>query len=310
MKKILVWLLVIMMGLSLLGCDIGTVIDGEVPVYDDGFIPDHFVDAGDPGIEDMPEITPAVAYWLERLPGEYAGNYFEQNELVRFTLNADKTCTIDGKNYTWDFQKKHNGEYICSDESAIMDVYDGNTAVYELSISVSPLGFFGLSVRNNNNSTDGIFYNTNEIVVVEFTLDNWLDYMEYVEYVTIYRDDSGKVDTVDISGVYQPKEEYGIFVPSYAPDVRIDYTPQVVRQKITFDPETETYEWGEVTEHLGPNSPMTDRMIDYSVYGRLDCYGFSFSQPRIEEFPEDEVAREVDVQMNSISGFVFLYPGN
>ena len=310
MKKILVWLLVLTMALSLLGCGRESVEIEDEPYYGDEFIPIPSIDPVVPDIENEIEITPEVEYWTERLSGEYIGCYFEVEELERLVLNADKTCTVGGKNYTWEFRKHATDpKYLCSEDSALLDVYDGDTVVYEMYTSVSPIGFFSLTVDNLTDSTpSGLFYNTNEFDVVELTTDNWLDYFEYAEYVRPFRDDSGEVHTLDTHSVYQVKEAYSYATIGYFPDVRIDYTFYQVQQKYTADPETCTYEWGEVISRDGPREGYMDEMDRLFVEDLLDCYGFSFDSPDIEKFPEGKVSRETDCQMNNISGVIALYP--
>lgn len=310
MKKILVWLLVLTMALSLLGCGKEPVEIEDEPFYGDEFIPIPSIDPVVPDIEDEFEITPEVAYWTERIAGEYIGCYFEVGELERIVMNADKTCTVGGKNYTWEFRKHATDpKYICSEDSALLDVYDGDTVVYEMNTSVSPIGFFSLTVDNLTDSTpSGLFYNTNEFDVVELTTDNWLDYFEYAEYIRPYRNDSGEVHTLNIHSVYQVKEAYSYATTGYFPDVRIDYTFYQVQQKYTADPETCTYEWGEVISRDGPREGYMDEMDRLFVEDLLDCYGFSFVSPDIEKFPEGKVWRETDCQMNNISGVIALYP--
>ena len=75
MKKILVWLLVLTMALSLLGCGRESVEIEDEPYYGDEFIPIPSVDPVVPNIENEIEITPEVAYWTERIAGEYIGCY-------------------------------------------------------------------------------------------------------------------------------------------------------------------------------------------------------------------------------------------
>lgn len=310
MKKILVWLLVLTMALSLLGCGKEPVEIEDEPYYGDEFIPIPSIDPVVPDIENEIEIAPEVAYWTERIAGEYIGCYFEVGELERIVMNADKTCTVGGKNYTWEFRKHATDpKYICSEDSALLDVYDGDTVVYEMNTSVSPIGFFSLTVENPTHSTpSGLFFNTNEFDVVELTTDNWLDYFEYAEYVRPFRDDSGEVHTLNIHSVYQVKEAYSYATTGYFPDVCIDYTFYQVQQKYTADPVTCTYEWGEVISRDGPREGYMDEMDRLFVEDLLDCYGFNFVSTDIEKFPEGKVSRETDCQMNNISGVIALYP--
>lgn len=310
MKKILVWLLVLTMALSLLGCGKESVEIEDEPFYGDEFIPIPSIDPVVPDIEDEFEITPEVAYWTERIAGEYIGCYEDVEELERLVLNADKTCTVGGKNYTWEFRKHATDpKYLCDEDGALLDVYDGDTVVYEMYTSVSPIGFFSLSVDNITDSAyGGLFYNTNEFDVVELTTDNWLDYFEYAEFVRPYRNDSGEVHTLDIHSIYRPKKEYSYATIGYFPHVRIDYTFYQVQQKYTADPETCTYEWGEVLSSEGPRQGGLDEMYMLSVERDWDSYGISFSSARIEKFPEGKVSRETDCQMNNISGVIALYP--
>lgn len=310
MKKILVWLLVLTMALSLLGCGKEPVEIEDEPYYGDEFIPIPSIDPVVPDIENEIEIAPEVAYWTERIAGEYIGCYFEVGELERLVLNTDKTCTVGGKNYTWEFRKHATKpKYLCDEEGASLDVYDGDTVVYEMYTSVSPIGFFSLTVDNLTDATpSGLFYNTNEFDVVELTTDNWLDYFEYVEYVKPYRNDSGEVDVLDIHSIYRPKKEYIYTTIGYFPNVRIDYTYYQAQQKYTVDRETCTYEWGEVISKDGPRKGWMEEMDLLSVERDWDSYGIRLSSARIEKFPEDKVSREIDFQMNSISGVIALYP--
>ena len=325
MKKFIALLLMAALCLSLVSCSIGRP---TTSVEDDGVI-DVEIDDGEIGGGDIIvseedetssvieyEMTPAMEFWLERLPGEYVG--FPENEgdeLQDVVINADRTCTFDGKEYTWDFLIGTNGLPTCDETDVIVAILDGNTTVHAFSASLHPMGFIsgGICIPNEFGGIidhlSGSYLNTAGLTVVELTLDNWQDYFEYVEEFSVRYHSSGEVDSASVDPHYQLKEEYGTPI-FYYNDITFELIGKPVRQAITIDLENETYEWGDVLETYDPDEPITGEMEalfdfydDHFLY-----YGYSLpGRADAENFPNDEVLWK-HFEVTDIQGTLYCVP--
>ena len=345
MKKIIALLLVVLMCLSLVGCNAGTAkyakymgiinalekkdyegaMEEIYQMYLEDGGEDNTSDAdvsskpGDTSSEDETssvveaEITPEVEMWLERAPGEYMGYNYDEEAPENFVLNADKTCTIWGGDYTWDFQKNWDGsEYYCYDTYTYVYVFDGETKVYEISLNLQEEDYitaylYTVDEEGYTDSTDGYFFNMADLQVIELTIDNWQDYFEYVEDGEVTYDSFGDPDGAQIDTYYLLKEEYG-YVLTNLSSVAIEYVEQNVRQMITIDVEELTYEWGEVTYTYDPSDPYVTEMYSQYLSDETYRYGTNVSYTYIDEFPEDEVYQDINFEMTRLQGTIYCVP--
>lgn len=336
MKKTIALLLAVMMCLSLVACNAGnskyakymTIInaleakdyEGAVEEIYQMYLEDEGIteegegtaDGEDESSEIVTAITPEVEFWRERVPGEYIGYWHDEDvELAEITLNADGTCTVNGNAYTWDFEKSWDGSvYYCYETNANVMIYDGDTLVYQLYPSLQEQGYVSASLNavdeeGNINWTDGRYYNSNDLMFIELTVDNWLDYFEEVEYAEMRRNSFDEITDIYIEKCYLLKEEYGYVITDLS-DVAIEYTYQAARKAITVDLESETYVWGEVTRTYDPYTT-TSEMNGRWMYEE-SCYGFCFTSNYVDEFPEDEIDTVISLEMNRLKGTIYCVP--
>lgn len=322
MKKIIAILLMITLCLGLAGCstngdstevkelhgefDIDYIVDEEI-IHNE-----EEVEVSNSAIEY--EMTPAMEFWLEHIPGEYIGFHErEDDELYEITMNADGTCTFDDNEYTWDFLIGTNGAPTCDEDGVVVSILDDNTTVFAFSIGLAPCGFIDARICIPNefggiiDSLSGIYLNTTGLDVIELTSDNWQDYFEYVEDFRIQYRSSDYV-TAEVAPRYQLKEEYGFPIHYYS-DLTIEYIGQGVRQKITVDLENETYEWGDVTETFVSDEPAEDEIYPmFDDNNNLIYYGYSlYTSAVIENFPEEEVLWK-HFEITGIYGTLYCVP--
>lgn len=255
--------------------------------------------------------TPEVEMWQERAVGEYkAYSYDENKPLQNILLNADGTCTVEGKNYTWDFEK-YNGAYRCEADYAHISIMEGDKKIYNFSVYLREEDYVSgdLGVCQEDGSTAyvrGVYYNLNDLMVVELTLDNWQEYFEVVETVDVYKNSFDEITEMSIRKYYLLKEEYG-YVNTYFTKVAIEHTSQQVRQMITVDPENQTYTWGEVTHTYDPSSPITSSMCNLYINDK-NYFGTQISETYVSTFPESETYQYINYGMTRLKGELYCVP--
>lgn len=303
MKKILALLMTLALCLGLAGCNSND--DDGTPVWvEDGEDMDMGGDVEktnpvkDPGNKEEPDS------WAARIPGEYMAMriYMGLEIPENFVLNADKTCSIWGGNYTWKIQE--------SDENrATVEVFDGKNLVHVIYFDRTEKNYSEVYIGTvvdeygNDDINKNVFINMSEVCVIQLTPENWQNYFEYVE-VSKFWDDGG----VGIYTYYQLKEEYQNVIEKYSRGAKIHYDFKRIKQKINVDLENKTYQWGDIVEiqedPYGESHPIGNINMEGAV---TIPFGFSVDMITVDKFPQDEVTRR-EYTPKRFSGIIVCIP--
>ena len=303
MKKIIALLTVLALCLGVAGCNSNS--GGDVPISeeDDGYIDmggevnnnDPAMDSGD---------TEKEGSWAKRIPGEYTGvSILKGMEIPEnFVLNANKTCTIWGKNYTWKLQESN-------ETNAIVEVFDGKTLVYTIHFNLNEEGYSVAHIRSEMEDNKDIlkisFLNLSEFHVIKLTPENWQDYFEPVEECRFWHDESGKLSHMTIYTYYLLKEEYRNVCEEFSRNIRMNYDIRLIDRMITVDTENETYQWGDITDDRYDSYPDTSVIGNINWEGVITIpFGFSVSETNVRKFPTDEVTYRV-YEPTKFSGTIY-----
>ncbi len=312
MKKLISMILVAALCLSLACCK-----------SDDAENPTHETEDGVGSVFPVtePDNAPKKSTWSERIPGEYRDPINDN----RFVLNADGTCTIEGGNYTWKITDS-------DDSHATVDVFDGNMAVYQISLSacvsegVESLsagvpcslseensflrcGFGKVDESGSARPGKGQFYNTEDFYVIELTPENWLDYFEFVEECNFYYDDAEEVERIYFTSRYQLKEEYRNVFSYISRDIFIYYNTRLIDRMFTVDTDNKTYQWGEIVETRDDLYTETGRIAYFSLDSGSAFFGFMVSEFGVTHFPTDKVTYR-EYLVTGFSGTIYSFRGN
>lgn len=122
------------------------------------------------------------------------------------TLREDKTCTVDGGEYTWEFS------YTNGDAFGI-DVFEGETVKYELSVPFYNTLERVIIVYTENDRC--VYINPDHYDIIEITAENWLDYFEITSEIYWKEDAFGTVESLGSCYYYVSlREEYVYFLSS------------------------------------------------------------------------------------------------
>ena len=157
----------------------------------------------------QPELSQDQIAWKAKV----VGNWFADSRATEaghtgFVVKEDGTCTLDGKNYTW---KMGNA----SETSAWVEIRDDQAKVYGLQFSnYADYGYkratlFEYTSEHNSTSTDGVYYCTEEYIVVEITTDNWQEYFEIVEVCNGVKNAFNEINDFACVTLFRLKESCG-----------------------------------------------------------------------------------------------------
>ena len=172
---------------------------------------------------------------MEWLCGEWS------NDENSITFNSDNSCVIDGETLRWEFY------HISSPSSFSAVVYNGDNLCYRLSSWTEDMGYSVLMVypvdENGNDGTQIDYLRNDEWTIVEITMENWSDYIEFAEVGSFPTNDFGE-KTLFIS--YDMKFKDGI-ITGRDTSVSIEIVSAWNTRSITINADDETFELGEST---------------------------------------------------------------
>lgn len=219
------------------------------------------------------------------------------DELTTLTFNKD-SVTVFGTEYTW------VTDYI-GETSLDIFVMDGETKKYELCFSEesgSINEFYGDG--DYDTSYMGSIYSGSVYTVYEINKDNWTEYFELKEYVTIGKDSFGDPDEMTVTKALVLKDTYGE-VNSNLSSVAIEYTKVYDYYTITSDVNAGTYTVGESDGGEPYDNTYTEYMYDWEVKKDENVYGREIHTFYLNEFPEDEVSYMIEFKLDRIAGTIF-----
>ena len=254
-----------------------------------------------------PALTPEQITWQTNAVGTWTPN---ENAVkdghTGFTVSADGTCTVDGKNYTWTIGN-------ASKTGARIDVWDGQKMAYELHISVNEnYGYKQASMNmymdeNSIQSAMGTYYRNEDYTVVEITNDNWQEYFAVKEVIKLGENSFGEVDEFWGYTYFCLKDSCGT-VNGVLSSVAMEHSSVSTCQDITVNLTDKTYvPVGRVRNTAESNG---DRELDYST----DCNGERYYGSTIASFCAYDVNknltctvwRPMDLQIRRVLGTLYI----
>lgn len=320
MKKWIAMLLAAILCLSLCACGSSkyekydTIIDALEQKDYEGAIEEIYKlylaeNGGEAGGDDQDptdesEADPDMLKWQELAPSEYiAKSYNEDKPVDNFTLNADGTCLVEGKSLNWLLDSADENYAAINVMDGMVKAYRINLNLYEEGYVTASLGFF--QDEYSTSGVDANFFRSANLTAIELTVDNWQDYFEPYEHISITKNSFGEITGIDVSRYMVVKEAYG-FVVADLSKVAVEYTYSDVRQKVTADPNAGTYTLGEIVDTYGPYGPTTSSMYGRHSDDGVHRYGMSCGSFYIGKFPEDEVSVRTDLTMTRLMGTIYV----
>lgn len=167
--------------------------------------PSAFINTARASALEMEKADPET-YRVPQVTGQWIPTESAEGVPGSIMLREDRTCTVDGAEYTWDFS------YTNGDAFGI-DVFAGETVKYELSLPLYNNLERVIIVYTENDRC--VYINPDHYDIIEITPENWLDYFEITSWVSWEEDAFGTVEA--LSGCYyciSLKEEYVYFLSS------------------------------------------------------------------------------------------------
>ena len=251
MKRIMILLLVSAMSLSLCACGRKNA-DRESELYQkyrdiiDDLEHGNYQSAID-SIENMSKqdvedttgsvesaLTPEQIAWQTNVVGTWSPDKNASNDgHAGFSIMTDGTCTVDGTEYGWEIGN-------ASENSAQIEVLDGQTKIYSLQFSVSAdYGYKRASLyvyqdEHNAQGTTGSYYRNEDYTVVEITNDNWQDYFEIKEVISVEKNAFDEISQFYSYTYFLLKDTYGTVNPALSTG-GVEYQYISTCQDITVD---------------------------------------------------------------------------
>lgn len=288
MKKLLCMILSLMMVLSLCACGTGTSDKGP---------------GGPSGNKNNLSDTEAVAAALVGtwLPDHYAQEK-ETAEVLKF--NEDGTVEMLGATYTWKVRS------ASAKDSASIAFYDGetcfNTAKYYLKEGVrNDLVFEYVQGSREQYKLEHLGYHKeSDYQVIEITMDNYEDYFETVECVSVTEDSFGDATKITIRRGLAFNEEHGKVNHTISQGAFEFACHTQSRYEVTADKATAEYTFGEKVYDGNPHT----NIEDCQKLGVLDDhYGILFTYGIISEFPTDTVYIDDEIEVTRVIGTLYVY---
>ena len=243
--------------------------------------------------------TDAVGTWI---PSENAS----KDGHTGFTVKADGTCTVDGKDYTWEIGHS-------SKTSTQITVLDGQTKAHMLQLSVnSDYGYktatlFTYKDDSVAHSTNGTYYRNEDYTVVEITNDNWQDYFEVKEVISLRKNAFGEINQFCGSNYFRLKDTYGA-VNANLSTGGVEYKYVSTCQDVTVDLTNKTYEpVGKVKNTSDHNS--TTEMHNSTDANNARFYGVSiggFTASDVDKDLTDTVWRPMDIEIRRVQATLYI----
>lgn len=333
MKRVIVSFLVVVMSLSLCACgQSGSDAQSELYEKYQGIIDNlengHYQNAidlienmaeqnsGDANADadsdhktdsDKPVLTPEQIAWQNNAVGTwFPDESASKDGHTGFTLKDDGTCVVDGKDYTWTIGN-------ASETNAQIEVLDGQTKVHMLQFSLhSDFGYkkaslYTYSDAYSAHSTNGTYYRDGDYSVVEITNDNWQDYFEIKEVISVKENPFGEIsqfygytyfvlkDTCGVANVALSSGGVECQFVSACQDVTVDLT------NLTYAPVGEVH-----------NTSQRNRTSEWSSstdFNGVRYYGASIDSFWVHDVDKsltDTVWRPVDIEILRVQGTLYI----
>ena len=131
-----------------------------------------------------PKEADQTAAHIKIMTGTWLLAHFMESIPSQIVLREDKTCTLDGEEYTWEFSYTNGSRFG-------VNVTAGTTVKYELDFSDYNNREWAILIYDGNDR--GVYINPQHYDVVEITPENWQEYFE-IRYDLYWEEDAfGKV---------------------------------------------------------------------------------------------------------------------
>lgn len=210
MKKVIGFILMFALCLGLCGCDLSnflSLLDQEkepvqqvVPVQPAAPAPEDDGPAMEWPEPTENEQTGTDAARMELLTGQWLLTDTVQGIPGQMAFREDKTCMLDGEEYTWDFSYTNGRNFG-------INILEGSTVVHELAFTAYNSREWVILLYTDNDR--GEYINPGHYDVVEITPENWQEYFE-IRYDLYWEEDAfGEVTQLrGCNYFFALKEEY------------------------------------------------------------------------------------------------------
>lgn len=209
MKKLLILALIVVTCLSFAACG-GDSHDDAITEIGGADGPTAVV-VGKPDIKDVPKDAygryekAEVEAALPLFCGTWQG--YLENAGQSAEIRADGTCTVLGEELTWVLRSfdADDSDYVR------LDTFRGKEEAYTLRVENAPLNWSEGSYRQLRVIGDAEtvpLYDAAQVEEVEVTAENWLDYMEVINYTFWYEDVFGTATNISYNTAWNMQDEY------------------------------------------------------------------------------------------------------
>lgn len=254
-----------------------------------------------------PALTPEQIAWQTKAVGTWLPDKSAMEDgHTGFVIKDDGTCTVDDKNYTWTIGN-------AAENSARLDVRDGQAMAYELHLSVhTDYGYkqASMNIYLSENSLQGTsyrFFRQEDYTVVQVNTENWQEYFEIEELLSTEVDAFGDVN--DFCGhIYlRLKDTCGNINVSLSSG-GVEYQGVSTCQDITVDLASMTYvPVGDV--HNTSDYHESEKMAKYIDSHKETYYGVSmgsFCAYDVDENPTDTVWRPMNIEILRLEATLYI----
>lgn len=225
----------------------------------------------------------------------------EDFQVSNLIFNEDGTCSMDGETFTYELKDKSETRlsvYLLRDQIPAAYFYSN------LNSSNVNHGSLCLIQEDGTEITSSpAYYRVEDYNIYEITADNFFDYFELTEEISVDEDSFGDITYAHVKHRYLMKEEYGTVYTSLS-DVVLEYTYDQVHQMCTFDPDTKSYQLGTVINPDCYNGTETLRLGTVYI-DDIPYYGFSYYYFSTDQFPEDEVFPIENLEITRLRGTIY-----
>ncbi len=238
--------------------------------------------------------------------GEWIISCFANDESMgNITFNENGECNIGGETYSWKLEKYYDtwAEYVISrdgDDIYRVTLNDRTESDESLLVSLWRLG-------DSEEKHIGDFFPLSEYTVLELTTDNFLDYFEISERVSVNRNAFNEPTEISVNYYYVLKAEYGR-VEADISEVAIEYSYIDLRYEIAdADLEKGTFEIGARVEEDFDTEEYTNMTTLHNIYNSSDDYIYGFNAGSCWITAQTEYVNLMDItEILRVSGNIYV----
>ncbi len=308
MKKLFCMILALIMVMSLCACGKKPSNHGhnDSSVNGNGTNQNAHTGNADPDSDTNVEAIKAalIGTWVP-----FNSNKYEDGSNV-ITFNADGTIDMLGETYTWEVTSAKSAE------AGYLALYDGETKFYTAEYEIKDKVLNYLCFERVKGADDKYrlsdeysiyatgYYKESDFTIIEINSDNFADYFEMKEFISVTKDSFGDATKITIHQGLVFKEEYGKVNLSISQGA-FEYSYHLQsKYEVTADKTTGEYTYGEKVKDGNPGT----RIRDCQKQGNLeDGYGIICTYAIIDSFPSDTIYIDDEIEITRAIGKIFVY---